>query len=225
MPSGHYVGLLGLYYCAFVADKAFGRDIVDAHYKACLYAGLSIGGANGEIMPGQWESQISLTVGVGAGDQLWVARYILERITESCGVIVSFDPKPKDEYFATTTDDGFFSIIVERRKSLRDVGARVLSYEEETNLWRNQAMEKKKMEFAEPHLDSIPISTAFFIPFDLISDIYFASVVSYPPPPHIIVPKIINCRHTRFEDSDGSRLSKGVIICEELSAADGGKCS
>lgn len=60
------------------ADKAFGRDIVDAHYKACLYAGLSIGGANGEVMPGQWEFQISTVVGIGAGDQLWVARYILE---------------------------------------------------------------------------------------------------------------------------------------------------
>lgn len=60
------------------ADKAFGRDIVDGHYKACLYAGLSIGGANGEVMPGQWEFQISPTVGIGAGDQLWVARYILE---------------------------------------------------------------------------------------------------------------------------------------------------
>nr|VDD44713.1 unnamed protein product [Brassica oleracea] len=45
-------------------------------------------------MPGQWEFQISPTVGIGAGDQLWVARYILERITEICGVIVSFDPKP-----------------------------------------------------------------------------------------------------------------------------------
>lgn len=68
----------GPYYCAVGADKAFGRDIVDAHYKACLYSGLSIGGANGEVMPGQWEFQISPTVGIGAGDQLWVARYILE---------------------------------------------------------------------------------------------------------------------------------------------------
>lgn len=70
----------GPYYCAVGADKAFGRDIVDGHYKACLYAGLSIGGANGEVMPGQWEFQISPTVGIGAGDQLWVARYILEVI-------------------------------------------------------------------------------------------------------------------------------------------------
>lgn len=51
---------------------------MDGHYKACLYAGLSIGGANGEVMPGQWEFQISPTIGIGAGDQLWVARYILE---------------------------------------------------------------------------------------------------------------------------------------------------
>ncbi|CAF1929823.1 unnamed protein product [Brassica oleracea] len=92
-PLGGFPGPQGPYYCAVGADKAFGRDVVDAHYKACLYAGLSIG-ANGELMPGQWEFQISPTVGIGAGDQLWVARYILERITEICGVIVSFDPKP-----------------------------------------------------------------------------------------------------------------------------------
>ncbi|XP_010500377.1 PREDICTED: glutamine synthetase cytosolic isozyme 1-5-like [Camelina sativa] len=93
-PLGGFPGPQGPYYCAVGADKAFGRDIVDAHYKACLYAGLSIGGANAEVMPGQWEFQISPTVGVGAGDQLWVARYILERITEISDVIVSYDPKP-----------------------------------------------------------------------------------------------------------------------------------
>ena len=43
----------GPYYCAAGADKAFGRDIVDAHYKACLYAGINISGINGEVMPGQ----------------------------------------------------------------------------------------------------------------------------------------------------------------------------
>ncbi|GAY43748.1 hypothetical protein CUMW_076880 [Citrus unshiu] len=36
----------------------------------------------------------SLQVGISAGDQLWVARYILERITEIAGVVLSFDPKP-----------------------------------------------------------------------------------------------------------------------------------
>jgi glutamine synthetase len=52
-PIGGYPGPQGPYYCAAGADKAFGRDIVDAHYKACLYAGINISGINGEVMPGQ----------------------------------------------------------------------------------------------------------------------------------------------------------------------------
>ena len=28
------------------------------------------------------------------GDDLWVARYLLERVAEDFGVVVSFDPKP-----------------------------------------------------------------------------------------------------------------------------------
>lgn len=43
----------GPYYCGVGADKSFGRDIVDSHYKACLYAGVNISGINGEVMPGQ----------------------------------------------------------------------------------------------------------------------------------------------------------------------------
>ena len=45
--------LQGPYYCGVGADKAFGRDIVDSHYKACLYAGINVSGVNGEVMPGQ----------------------------------------------------------------------------------------------------------------------------------------------------------------------------
>lgn len=45
--------LQGPYYCGAGADKAFGRDIVNSHYKACLYAGINISGINGEVMPGQ----------------------------------------------------------------------------------------------------------------------------------------------------------------------------
>lgn len=93
-PQGGFPGPQGPYYCGIGADKAFGRDIVDAHYKACLYAGVNISGINGEVMPGQWEFQVGPSVGISAGDELWVARYILERITEIYGVVVSFDPKP-----------------------------------------------------------------------------------------------------------------------------------
>uniref|UniRef100_A0A6N2LG22 Glutamine synthetase n=1 Tax=Salix viminalis TaxID=40686 RepID=A0A6N2LG22_SALVM len=93
-PLGGYPGPQGPYYCGIGVDKAFGRDIVDAHYKACLYAGINISGINGEVMPGQWEFQVGPSVGISSGDELWAARYILERITEVAGVVLSFDPKP-----------------------------------------------------------------------------------------------------------------------------------
>ncbi|KAJ1390725.1 Glutamine synthetase, catalytic domain [Sesbania bispinosa] len=93
-PIGGFPGPQGPYYCGIGADKAYGRDIVDAHYKACLYAGINISGINGEVMPGQWEFQVGPSVGISAGDELWAARYILERITEIAGAVVTFDPKP-----------------------------------------------------------------------------------------------------------------------------------
>ena len=43
----------GPYYCGVGADKAYGRDIVEAHYRACLYAGIKIAGTNAEVMPAQ----------------------------------------------------------------------------------------------------------------------------------------------------------------------------
>lgn len=43
----------GPYYCGVGADKAYGRDIVEAHYRACLYAGIKITGTNAEVMPAQ----------------------------------------------------------------------------------------------------------------------------------------------------------------------------
>ena len=45
--------LLGPYYCGVGAEKVYGRDVVEAHYRACLYAGVKIAGCNAEVMPGQ----------------------------------------------------------------------------------------------------------------------------------------------------------------------------
>lgn len=54
-PKGGYPAAQGPYYCAVGAEYIFGRPIMDAHYKACLHAGINISGTNGEVMPGQWE--------------------------------------------------------------------------------------------------------------------------------------------------------------------------
>ena len=54
-PSGGYPGPQGPYYCSVGAMTCYGRAIMDAHYRCCLYAGVKISGTNGEVMPGQWE--------------------------------------------------------------------------------------------------------------------------------------------------------------------------
>lgn len=93
-PKGGYPGVQGPYYCGVGCDRVFGRAVVEAHYRACLHAGLAISGVNAEVMPGQWEFQVGPCEGILAGDSLWIARYILERVCEEHGVLVSFDPKP-----------------------------------------------------------------------------------------------------------------------------------
>ncbi|XP_029649209.2 glutamine synthetase isoform X1 [Octopus sinensis] len=93
-PKNGFPGPQGPYYCGVGANKVFGRDIVEAHYKACLYAGIKICGCNAEVMPAQWEFQVGPCEGIEMGDHLWMARYILHRVAEDLGVVISFDPKP-----------------------------------------------------------------------------------------------------------------------------------
>ena len=93
-PANGYPGPQGPYYCGAGAKKAIGREICEAHYKACLYAGIKISGINAEVMPGQWEYQVGPCIGMEEGDQLWMSRYIMFRLSELFNVEVSFDPKP-----------------------------------------------------------------------------------------------------------------------------------
>merc|ERR1719298_72038 len=93
-PKGGYPGPQGPYYCSAGADRAYGRAISDAHYKACLFAGIAISGTNAEVMPGQWEFQVGPSVGIAAGDDMWMARYLLQRVCEDFQVYVTLDPKP-----------------------------------------------------------------------------------------------------------------------------------
>ncbi|TFJ81813.1 hypothetical protein NSK_007060 [Nannochloropsis salina CCMP1776] len=93
-PKGGFPGAQGPYYCSVGTENAFGRHIAEAHYRACLFAKINISGINGEVLPGQWEYQVGPSVGIESGDQMWVSRYILQRVCEAFGVIVSLDPKP-----------------------------------------------------------------------------------------------------------------------------------
>ena len=43
----------GPYYCGVGSDRVYGRPVLEAHYRACMYAGIKIAGTNAEVMPGQ----------------------------------------------------------------------------------------------------------------------------------------------------------------------------
>ncbi|KOH46382.1 glutamine synthetase beta-grasp domain-containing protein [Sunxiuqinia dokdonensis] len=93
-PADGYPAPQGPYYCGVGADKAFGRDIVEEHFDICLEAGLNVEGINAEVAAGQWEFQIFAKGAHNAGDQIWVARYFLERTAEKYGIVVDWHPKP-----------------------------------------------------------------------------------------------------------------------------------
>jgi glutamine synthetase len=91
----------GPYYCSVGTGTVFGRDFVERHTRACIDAGLAIFGTNGEVMPGQWEFQLGYRGIAGEAvdpltisDQLWIARWLLDRIGESFGLEASLSNKP-----------------------------------------------------------------------------------------------------------------------------------
>ena len=52
----------GPYYCAVGTGNVYGREIVEAHYKACIFAGVKISGTNAEVMPAQMSIQLKKRV-------------------------------------------------------------------------------------------------------------------------------------------------------------------
>ena len=84
----------GDYYCGVGEGNVVGREIVDRHTEACMNAGIGITGTNAEVALGQWEFQV-LGRGIKAGDDLWMARYILIKIAEKHGVTINLSPKPQ----------------------------------------------------------------------------------------------------------------------------------
>ena len=93
-PAGGYPGPQGPYYCSVGASNTFGRDCIDDHLDLCLEAGVTVEGINAEVAAGQWEFQVFAKGAKRAGDETWVARYLLERTGEKYGFAVDYHPKP-----------------------------------------------------------------------------------------------------------------------------------
>ena len=96
-PAGVYPGPQGPYYCSVGAQNAHGRSCVEDHLDLCLASGLNVEGINAEVGAGQWEFQVFAKGAKKAGDETWLARYILERTGEDYGYAINYHPKPFGE--------------------------------------------------------------------------------------------------------------------------------
>ena len=93
-PMNGYPQPQGQYYCGVGSNQVHGRTFVEEHMNLCLWAGLDITGINAEVLLGQWEFQIFGNSPKKAADDLWLARYILQRLSEKWGYNIEFHPKP-----------------------------------------------------------------------------------------------------------------------------------
>ena len=84
----------GKFYCSVGGKNTFGREIMDEHLDICLEAGINVEGTNAEVAAGQWEFQTFAKGAKQAGDEMWVARYLLERTAEQYGLAIEYHPKP-----------------------------------------------------------------------------------------------------------------------------------
>ena len=95
-PSSGYPAPQGPYYTGVgyknVGDIA--RKMVEEHLDLCLAAGINHEGINAEVAKGQWEFQIFGKGSKKAADEMWMARYLMLRLTEKYGVDIEFHCKP-----------------------------------------------------------------------------------------------------------------------------------
>jgi glutamine synthetase len=95
-PAQGFPAPQGTYYTGVgyenVGDIA--REIVDTHLDLCLDAGINHEGINSEVAKGQWEFQIFGKGSKKAADDVWIARYLLQRLTEKYCVDVNYYCKP-----------------------------------------------------------------------------------------------------------------------------------
>jgi glutamine synthetase len=95
-PATGYPAPQGPYYTGVgynnVGDIA--RKLVEEHLDLCLAAGINHQGINAEVAKGQWEFQIFGEGSKTAADQMWMARYLMLRLSEKYGIDIEFHCKP-----------------------------------------------------------------------------------------------------------------------------------
>ena len=98
-PDSGYPEPQGKYYTGvgYGAVGDIARQMVEEHLDACLESGINHEGINAEVAKGQWEFQIFGKGSKRAADEMWMARYLLQRLAEKYGVDIEYHCKPLGE--------------------------------------------------------------------------------------------------------------------------------
>ena len=126
-PIGGYPAPQGMYYCSVGGLHTHGRELVEEHADLCIDAGLNFEGINQEVASGQWEFQLFAKGAKQAGDEIWIARYLLDRLTEKYGYYIDYHPKPlgKDMDWNGSGMHANFSNTILRTCGDKDVYAKI----------------------------------------------------------------------------------------------------
>ena len=91
-PTSGYPAPQGPYYTGVGYSNvgAVAREIVEKHLDLCLAAGINHEGINAEVAKGQWEFQIFGKGSKKAADEMWMARYLMLRLTENYGIDIEY---------------------------------------------------------------------------------------------------------------------------------------
>ena len=111
---------IGLHYCG-VVDNHIERIIAEQHMKLCIEAGITISGINSEVAKCQWEFQIGPNCGITAGDDLIVARYLLNIVAETYNAEINYHPKPCKMINGSGCHINFSTISTRRDNGIEEI--------------------------------------------------------------------------------------------------------